>query len=429
MDKSFPTALTFGCVSALLAGFLPAGHAQVGNLDSAPSNAFDTEREEALAKYLELGPISVRPHFHATAYYDDNLAITPHDVQRDMVLRFSPGVLFGVGEFRGDKGNYLTLDYTGTGSIYTTHSDYNALDHLVGFNAGWKLAKLTLGVAQSYEIASGKQVEASGFVEQENYTTLLTSRFDLSDKTFFEVNGRQFIICSERIGLGAEPDFMLNAINEWAVEGWGNYKPTDKLTVGVGGDFGWRDIRAFENGGVPPEDTPNQTFQRILARGAYEVSEKLDLRGSIGAQFSQFQDGDDKGPIFIFNVGGTWEPLEQTSLSLDAYRRDNPSYTESARNYTVTGIRANLQKTFLEKYTASIAGGYENSDYSKSSATPGLSDRTDNYCWVRPNFEYRLDDRWALGAFYQFRTKSSNQPDDAFDYSNNQVGLYTHFRF
>ena len=429
MDKSYPTALTFCCVSAVLAGLIPAGNAQIANLDPAPPNAFDTEREETLAKFLNLGPISVRPHFNMTAYYDDNLAITAHKGQEDFVWRFSPGALFGIGEFRGDKGNYLSLDYTATGSIYTKYSDYNALDHLVDFDVGWKLAKLTLGAGQSYEISSGKQVEVSGFVEQETYTTLLTSRYDLSDKTFFELNGRQLLINSDSIRVNPESETHLNGINEWDVEAWANHKPTEKLTLGVGGNFGWRDIHGIRNGTNAAPKTPNQTFQQGMARAAYEVSEKLDVNGSIGFQFSQFQDGDNKGPIFIFDLGGTWEPIAQTSLSLQAYRRDNPSYVLNGRNYTATGINASLRKKFLEKYSASIAGGFENTDYTKdSSATVGV-ERTDNYFWVRPALEFQINDRWNVGVFYQFRTKSSDQPNDAFDYSNNQVGLYSNFRF
>jgi len=434
MDKSFPTALTFCCVSAVLAALIPAGHAQVANLEPDAPNVFDTEREEALAKFLNLGPISVRPHFNLSAYYDSNLALSQNAEREDLVWRFSPGALFGIGEFRGDKGNYLSLDYTATGSIYTKYSDYNALDHLVSFNAGWKLSKLTLGLGQSYEIASGKQVEASAFVEQENYTTLLTSQYDLSEKTFFELNGRQMLTSSTSVGIGATPDVDLNTINEWNVEAWANYKPSEKLTVGAGGNFGWRDIVGHSDGTNAAPVTPNQTFQQALVRASYEVSEKLDVNGSIGIQFSQFQDtslgaGDDKGPIFIFDLGGTWEPMEETSVSLQAYRRDYPSYVLNGRNYTATGVRATLRKGFLEKYAASITGGYENTDYSNDTAATGGADRRDNYVWVRPTFEYQIDDRWNAGVFYQFRTKSSNATGGAFDYHNTQIGLYSNFRF
>jgi len=208
------------------------------------------------------------------------------------------------------------------------------------------------------------------------------------------------------------------------VEGWGNYKATDKLTTGLGVTLGWRDIV-----GHTPEPTPNQTFQQILGRAQYEVTQKVDVFGSLGMQFSQFQDGDDKSPTFIFDLGGSWQPLERTSVALEAYRRDLPSYVLAAQNYTATGVRASVRQLFLEKYTAMLVVGYENSDYTEtdSSATASGVDRTDNYLFLKPVLEYQFNERLNVGAFYLYRTKDSNLA--VYDYSNNQAGLYCNYRF
>lgn len=423
MEKSYLKPFTLCCVSALVAGLVPAVSAQVANVEEGPTSVFDTEREDALAKFLNAGPISVRPHFYGSAYYDDNVAVSRSNKREDLVWRFSPGLLFGLGEFRGDKGTYVSLDYTATGNVYSKYDEYNSLDHYVIMSGGWKLAKLSLGLSQSYEISNGKQIEANAFVEQESYITQLTSKYDLSEKTSFELNGRQSIISTENIVIrGADQKFV--SINEWLAEGWGNYKATEKLTAGVGATIGWRDIRGFT-----PEPTPNQTFQQGLVRAQYEVTEKVNAYGSVGLQFSQFQDGDDKGPTFIFNLGGSWQALERTSVALDAYRRDVPSYVLAARNYTLTGIRGTVRQLFLEKYTASLMVGYENSDYTETDAnsSAATADRTDNYFFVKPVLEYQFNERLNVGTFYLYRTKNSNV--QALDYSNNQVGLYCNYRF
>src|SRR5687767_1854373 len=129
MEKSTFTPLTFCCVTAVIAGLVPAGNAQVANIEPEPRSVFDEEYEDGAATFMNAGPFSVRPHLYMTAYYDDNLALQPRREQEDFVWRFSPGVLFGLGEFRGDKGNYLSLDYTATGSLYTKYCEYNSLDH------------------------------------------------------------------------------------------------------------------------------------------------------------------------------------------------------------------------------------------------------------------------------------------------------------
>ena len=423
MEKSYSTPFTLCCVSAVIAGLIPAASAQVAEIEQGPSNVFDVERDEALAKFLNVGPFSVRPHFYGAAYYDDNITLDRSNKREDLAWKFAPGVLFGLGEFRGDKGTFLSLDYTATGNVYSKYDDFNSLDHYVIMSGAWKMSKLTLGLSQSYEIANGKQVEASGFVEQESYITQLTSKYELSEKTSFDLNGRQSIIHSETVILNG-PDEKLNSINEWLVEGWGNYKATDKLTAGVGATVGWRDIR-----GYTAAPTPNQTFQQLLTRAHYEVTEKVDAFGSIGLQFSQFQDGDDKGPTFIFDLGGSWQPLERTSVALEAYRRDVPSYVLNARNYDLTGFRATVRQLFLEKYIASLVVGYEHSDYTEtdSSGTGNGVDRVDDYFFVKPVLEYQFNERLNVGAFYLFRTKDSD--DDAYDYSNNQAGLYCNYRF
>jgi hypothetical protein len=427
MDKSRPNHLALSCISALVVSLVPATQAQetVRTIEQAPENLFETERDNAMAKFLEAGPISVRPHLYADTYYDDNITLASSARLDDWVWRIMPGALFGVGEFRGDKGTYVSLDYTLGGNIYTDHNEFNAVDHHVIASGGWKLSKLTLGLSQSYTIENGKQIEAGGFVEQESFVTLLTSKYDLSEKTSVELNGRQSIIHSEEKRIG-EPNPELVSINEWVTEAWGNYKVTEKVTAGVGATLGFRDTQSHETPIPDFVDSPSQVFEQILARGLYHMSEKVDLMGSVGLQFSQFQGGDDKGPDFVFNLAGSWHPLENTYATLEAFRHDVPSYIYNGRNYTVTGFRASVKQLLLEKYTASLATGYEYSDYTET-ADANVIDRTDDYYWIRPGFDYTINERWMVGIFYQFRTKSSSDPN--FDYHNNQAGLYSNYRF
>ncbi len=418
MDQSLRTAVNFCFVTAAIAALVPAATAQVANLDAAPQNVFENEHQESLAKYLSLGPISVRPHLHVSAYHDNNLALKDTAEMEDFVWRFSPGALFGMGEFR-DKGNYLTLDYTPTVNLYTKYADFNALDHNVAFNAGWKTSKLTLGLGQSYEISNGKQVEVGGFVEQENFTTVFTALYEFSEKTSAELNARQMLTDSVERRLGAT-DAELIGVDQWEAEAWGNYKQSEKLTLGVGATFGWRDLHHTT------AVTPNQTFQQVSARAAYEVSEKVDVSGSVGLFFSQFQDGDSKSPSLVFNLEGSWQPLARTYVSAEVYRRDYPSLTTPGQNYTATGLRGSVRQIFAEKYSATLAGGYENTDYTNDGGTAN-TDRTDDYLWLRPGLDYEFNERINAGVFYQFRTKNSSNP--GLDYSNNQLGIYTNYRF
>src|SRR5262245_13317410 len=105
---------TITCLSAVVVALVPTARAQetLQTIERSPESTFQEDQEESLAKYLSLGPISVRPHLYADSYYDDNLTLQNRSGHEDWVWRIFPGALFGVGEFRGDKGTYVSIDYT-----------------------------------------------------------------------------------------------------------------------------------------------------------------------------------------------------------------------------------------------------------------------------------------------------------------------------
>ena len=429
MEKSFALPITLSCATLVMAGLVPSGLAQgyqpVAQLEEGPRSFFDAEAEDSLAKFLNWGALNARPHAELKAYYDSNLSLRDTREEEDFVWRISPGVLFGVGEFRGEKANFVTLDYTMTGSIYTKYSDYNALDHDVVLGAGWKTAKFTANLLQSYTTSNGKQVEAGAFVDQEIFLTGIALKYDISDKTFVELNGRQALVSSDAIVRNG-PDDELTTVNEWAVEAWFNYRLSEKVIIGAGPTFGWRDIHDHTDPLAISPDSPNQTFQQGLVKATYLLSEKLAFNGAAGLQFSQFQGGDDEGPNFVVEAGGTWKALENTQLSFSGYRRDQVSISTVSENYFVTGFRLALQHQFREKYFFTLQGGYENYDY-YGTTNGGESDRNDNYFWLSPVVAFQADDHTTVGAFYQFRDRNSDV--NGLDFVNHQIGLFAKYAF
>jgi hypothetical protein len=430
MDKSFALPITLSCATLVMAGLVPSGLAQgyqpVAQLEEGPRSFFDAESEDSLAKFLNWGALNARPHAELKAYYDSNLTLAPEREEEDFVWRISPGVTFGVGQFRGEKGNYVTLDYTMTGSIYTKYSDYNSLDHDVALRAGWKTAKFTADLLQSYTTSHGKQVELGAFVDQELFLTELRTRYDVSEKTFAELNGRQSLVASEAI-IRNGPNDELSDVNEWAVEGWFNYKFSEKVTLGAGPTVGWRDIHDHAKpDNVDEIDSPNQTFEQLLVKGTYYLSDKLAFMGASGLQFSQFQGDDDEGPNLVLEAGGTWKAQQNTQLSFNIYRRDQVSYSVVSENYFATGFRLTMQHQFREKYFFTLQGGYENYDY-YGTAGPGETDRNDDYFWLSPVLSFQVDDHTLVGVFYQFRDRESD--DGGFDFVNHQAGMFARYAF
>ena len=418
-----------GWTSALFAGATCCAQAQQYALtppeaqEPGPQHRFDAQRDDTLARFLNAGPVNVRPHFVGAAFYDDNISLAPEgqgrEILKDLVWSLSPGVTAAVGDFHaGKRGTFLSLDYTPTATLYTEHGEFNALDHSVRFDGGWHGSKLALGLGQSYLTGSGGFTETGGQVKRESYNTGLTANYEFSDKTSFDLNGRQVISSYETRNKSAASTGGndLNSRNEWSVEAVGNYKLTDKVKLGAGVVTGWRDIR----------NSPNESYQQLLARGGYLVTEKVDVSLAVGAQWSQFQGGLNEGPKFVFDLGGTWQVRERTSLSLDVFRREQSSVAFSAQGYTVAGFRAGVRQTIGRKWAAGLAAGFEHSDYFQT--TSGSSTSQDNDYWfVGPALDYNFSDQWTVGLFYQYRKKDSDDP--SFGFANNQTGLRTTFRF
>ena len=430
MEKSFSLPITLSCATLVMAGLVPSGLAQgyqpVAQLEEGPRSFFDAEAEDSLAKFLNWGALNARPHAELKAYYDSNLTLADQREEEDFIWRISPGIEFGVGEFRGEKGNYVTLDYTMTGSIYTKYSDYNALDHDVAMRSGWRTAKFTANLLQSYTTSNGKQVESGSFVDQEVYLTGLALKYDVSDKTFAELNGRQSLVNSDSI-IRDGADVQLTSVNEWAVEGWFNYKFSEKVSIGAGPTVGWRDLHDHaEPDTVAGIDSPNQTFEQLLVKGSYLLSDKLAFVGASGLMFSQFQGDEDEGPNLVLELGGTWKAQQNTQVSLDVYRRDQVSYSIVSENYFATGFRATLQHQFREKYFFTLQGGYENLDF-YGTADAVESNRNDDYFWLSPVVSFQADDHTTVGVFYQFRDRNSDEL--GFDFVNHQAGLFAKYVF
>jgi hypothetical protein len=272
----------------------------------------------------------------------------------------------------------------------------------------YTFTKLSLGLAHSYNASSGGLVEVGDRVDRRIHNTILTSRYQFSTKTSFEVNFRQTI--AEYNGLSVE------GYNEWMNQDWVNYELTEKVTVGLGATVGLRDVKG----------SPNETFEQGLVRAGYHITEKVDATASMGAEFAQFEGGRSRGPSFVFSVGALYRPRSKTEVSLEAFRQDQSSVVARSQNYTTTGLRASVRQRIRTKWSVALNGGYQHSDF-HSTEEGASANRDDDYWYVGPEVNYTLTDRWNVGVFYQHRENTSS--DTAFEFVNNQVGLRSSFRF
>ncbi len=122
----------------------------------------------------------------------------------------------------------------------------------------------------------------------------------------------------------------------------------------------------------------------------------------------------------VFNVNAIYTPYELLDLHLDGYRNVQPSVSMAGANTVVTGVSAGGNYRFLRRFSASLTGGYEHSEYVQEDGNSG-NGRNDNYFFVRGGPQYELNDHCRIGAFYEFRKNDSSRSDRSFQ--NNQITL------
>jgi len=391
------TALTRACyLTAILNSLVVPAYAQ---------DALPLTKSESTEPPLRYGPFDVLYTLGAGVAYDDNIFISRHKTS-DFLWTISPSMAAGAGDYREMKENALKVEYRPSIILFTDKTENNALDHDLLLNGQLHPGSWKLGLQQGYQNFSGAVVDVGNRVNRQLYNTALSVTYEISPRTSVEVDGRQSINHYER----------LVSYNEWSGSGWVDYEVTPLLKAGLGVTGGFVDVQH----GV------NQTYEQILARLTYSLTELVDLRASAGGELREFEGGQKDRFSPVFTVGATIRPLPNTSIAVDAYRRSQASAVFTNQNYTTTGFSAGVRQVLFENYALNVTGGYENSDYS-SNFTGVAANRKDDYFFTRIAVDWSVLDKLTVGAFYQFRNNDSTDPSHSFD--NHQVGLNAVYHF
>jgi len=407
MKKLFIAVLAGLCGLAVQAqttgdGMGAAIPADASNTDASVLDIGGVTKNQA---NLRAGWLDIHPHFDYTVNYDDNIFISPTNRVEDVQHTLSPGVFLGAGDYLAKTESYASLDYTPSIILFQDNSDQDAVDQDVDFQLQYHLQKLTLGLRQGYQSLSGSDIQVGNRVDRDIYPTQVTADYEISEKTSVDAELSQIV-----------SDYKSQYDDTtWKIVAYANYKPSEKIKIGIGPTFGWRDIEA----------NPNQTFQQVNARLIYQATEKLSFRGRAGVNFRQTQGGlDSTSPVF--GIGATWTPFDSTTIIIDAYRDEYNSPTLFGQNYYATGFAGRIRQRFFQKVYLGLGGGYENSEYDNTVSTVSAT-REDNYFYVRPSIDYQVTDWWSVGAFYMYRDNDSTSAPNNF--YNNQAGFQTSLSF
>src|SRR5260221_3440150 len=293
---------------------------------------------------LQWGPFDVHLNAEASVVYNDNIYIRQSHKTGDLIWTLAPDLAIGAGDYLRKEESWLAIDYSPSFILFTDHGGNDAVDQDGRLNFEWRPASWTFGLKQGYRQNSGPVVEAGGRVNRSIYDTDFYIKYDLSSKTTFELDADQSI---------NDYDQPLFSYNVWTAAAWMDYWVTPKVKLGVGATGGFLDVAR----------NPNQTYQQGLVRAEYDMTENLAIRGSVGGEAREFQSGQGSRVNGVFALGGTYQPWPNTTFLFDAYRRDRSCLVAAGEHFTVTGFSAGICQVIADKYTLSVMGGLDNSEY------------------------------------------------------------------
>lgn len=357
------------------------------------------------------GMPQIHPHLGLLYVYDSNFLILPEDEVDDFIFVTSPGLSLEIGRQDLENPDYNRFDASYTANIirFLDHTENDTIDQDANTMIRYQFGKTTLGLQQNVSTITDSTIDIGTRTHREIYSTLLSAKHSISDKTYIDLSGAQFVT-----NFGTR-DLSDNI--EWATQLMLNYKITPKVTLGVGPKIGWVDIT----------DNPNQMYEDALARLFWEASAKLSFNVTGGVEFRQWQDGA-VGDVStgIFEIGANWDPFDGTRTSYRVYRRNEVSASAFGENYIATGFGASLRQRLYRRIYLGLTGGYDHADYYTGSPL-FTTDREDDFYSIRPSISYVLAEWGTVGLFYEYRRNESNHPE--LEFREHIYGLEASFRY
>src|SRR5262245_30048029 len=358
--------------------------------------------------------------FTVRGVWDDNIFLSHTDKTADYYFAIEPQLTLGFGDIEGRSRSYLRLDYMPSGILFVNHSDEDAFNQLIRLEGGYSTGRLRLSLTQ--DVALLQSANLNSFID----TTGLWANTDASGPTrlnIFTTRARAEYDLTGKLSLQGELDsytyFYPNNISDYTLSGglYLYYRWLPKVSVGVGGTFGYNWV---------DDPTPNQSFEQVNGRLNYEVTAKLGLYASAGAEFRQFDGNRSTYTTPVFEVGLTYYPFDGSTFTLAAGRRIYNSGFEPGQDFTDTYVVGRFQQRLFHRLYLGLGAGYENADY--FAAVRNLdAPRNDNYWFIEPSLDVLIT-RWlSAGVYYLHREDNSNV--DFFSFDDNQVGWRVTVRF
>ncbi len=364
----------------------------------------------------------VSPHLLLSGTYDDNIFIQHTDPVGDFIVTAAAGLAFGFWDGEGERerfldrnhfsttfersrGNLFLVDYTAIGHKFIRNGSEDSLDHDGLFQARWHQEKLTLAAGAHLESKTETNIDVGDRIRRKTAATNVSVRYEMTDRTAFGLEGAYVV---------NDPEAFIGN-RETRGEATIDYAATPVTAFGIG----------VAAGVVDPDFGADQTFERIVGRVHYALTDKVDFSFRGGAELRQFErvgGGDRVNPIF--ELRAVWLPAAGTELAADAFRRVETSAALVEEDFETTGFALTFRREVRTGLHLSLAGGYQNVRYRTANTTIS---RMDDYFYIRPALVYNFA-TWGNAAIsYEHRQNDSDRTVSSF--TNNLTTVQVGFQY
>ncbi len=376
--------------------------------DALADTLYPDERAEdqvpASSQGVPTRPWKLTLHGSVSEVYDSNIFIASRHREADLVSTLSPGFKFTLGDWLEQKGNYVTLDYTLSGLIFADHSSQDAIEQEAALDAQWVQARFTFGLQFRFQDLTSPDIDVGDRTRRRIYETALLSKYEIREQVYVEANLYNVV---------SDYETRLSSY-EWIGRFWLDYASTPKMTFGPGVSVGYLNV----------ENSPSQTYERVLGRMTYSATDKLLFEADGGVEIRQAGHHDRVEPIL--NITGTYHPYEATELKLTASRKVQNSAALAGENYTFTGVDVEVSRTVRAGCDLVLGGGYGHSDYQPTESNRAR-EREDDYFFVKPSVRFLVAERLHVDFFYLYQENESTRGLSSF--GDHQAGARIRFDY
>ncbi len=353
--------------------------------------------------------------------WDDNIYNSSFNKKSDFYFTIEPSLVLSLGNV-GEGHNGLIFTYQPSFYVFVDNSNNNTVQQLIQLTANRQFGHLSLSLSADVRLLDGTDLnslsdpnghqanlDVQGRNRHQIYEAQLSGSYDLTGKLFISGGGSCYADEYSGQQLISSRNFGGNL--------YLNYIYSDKLTIGVG-----------SNAGITTQssNTSDQTFEQANVRLTYNLSAKIGMSATAGAEFRQLDNasGTEVRPAFTLAAG--YSPFDGTSISLSGSEQTYVSASAFGQNYSELTVNFSITQRFLQRFFFGFAVGYTNSDYYSAVQTVSAS-RNDNFYYLTPSVDFNVTRYWTVGAYYVHREDSSNIP--FFSFVDNQVGFRTKLTF